>query len=384
MHSRVFRSLVGVLLLAAIASWWVFRNEVLTPRSPLAQPVSQAVPATVPRSNLSAPLAHTPALARHEGQSLADFFKDMGDYAVRHRQAAIPRLLEFLHDPDWQVRCAALRALALTGHPQAISLLASYLRDDIRIEESAQAALALAQMDLPGIADILQQGFHATRSPELREGLLQSLASLPAGDTEAFFLSYLQSSTAPPSEKAETLHALGFHKQAPLHWILSFLDSGDPILRAGAYRSLAARGDAFLGANLLPRVSKESDSTLRAELYSALGEQGDLSPAQLAQLATSESDPAARLRALKAWGRLTGRNPTAGEAARFSRSAIPVLVTTALENPDPGESRAALQALASARTAESRAALQDIAARAASPSLARLARNLAEGVKPTP
>jgi len=65
---------------------------------------------------------------------------------------------------------------------------------------------------------------------------------------------------------------------------------------------------------------------------------------------------------------------------RFNAEAVPRLVSEALTNPDPGEQRAALQALAMARTPESAAALRKISQESKSPRLSRLAAAMAEKI----
>jgi hypothetical protein len=76
-----------------------------------------------------------------------------------------------------------------------------------------------------------------------------------------------------------------------------------------------------------------------------------------------------------------GRTDNQEDRRRFDAEAVPRLVDEALKNSDPGEQRAALQALAMARTAGSRSGLEKIAQETASPQLSKLAAAMATGGK---
>ena len=70
----------------------------------------------------------------------------MADFAMLYGERGLPRLQEFLRDPDWEVRCAALRALGLIECDKTKNILLGYIRDGVSVEESAQAALTLGEM----------------------------------------------------------------------------------------------------------------------------------------------------------------------------------------------------------------------------------------------
>jgi HEAT repeat protein len=377
--------LAGAFLLILVG--WIFNES--------QRPTTQAIlpPEELPRESQSRsfkPAAGSgfprgkpiPTLKRLPAQQASQFFQEMAEFAARHGKAAIPELRKFLNDPDWQVRCAALRALACTRDPEAASILESFIRDDKSIEESAQATLALSQMETPGVAATLAGQYQSIRSPELQSCLLDALASRSTSETGSFFPVYLNSAEIPSEQKAEVLKSLGFHKQAPLEWITSYMDSSDEDLRDGAYQALAARGNSSLGGSLLAKIGREENPGIRASLYEAIGTQMDAAPYQLAQAANQERDSTAKIRAYKAWGRAVGRSQNVQDAAAFAQSAIPRLVETALRNSDPGERRAALQALAAAHTPEAGSALAAIASETSSPKLSALAQKLSESIKP--
>lgn len=81
-------------------------------------------------------------------------------------------------------------------------------------------------------------------------------------------------------------------------------------------------------------------------------------------------------------GGSVGRSQDSIDRMEFANSAVPLLVENALSNPDPGEQRAALQALASSRTLEAQKALESIAEKTSSQSLSKLAKSLSENIPP--
>ena len=116
---------------------------------------------------------------------------------------------------------------------------------------------------------------------------------------------------------------------------------------------------------------------MRQKVYEAAGAQRNTLPIQMAEAAGKEPDPAARLRAERAWGMTVGRTTNQEDRRKFDAEAVPRLLAEALKNPDPGEQRAALQALAMARTEASIAALKEIGQETTSPGLKRIADGLA-------
>jgi hypothetical protein len=163
-----------------------------------------------------------------------------------------------------------------------------------------------------------------------------------------------------------------------LSLLTPFLASKDEIVRGGAYDALASRPEARLGQQLIRLSGQETDASLRRKAYQAAGHQLDVTPLQMALVAFQEPDPAARLRAERAWGMAVGRSSHVEDRRRFDAEAVPNLVTHALKNPDAGEQRAALQALAFAGTPGAKAGLLEIARTSGSPRLAKLAASLAE------
>lgn len=126
---------------------------------------------------------------------------------------------------------------------------------------------------------------------------------------------------------------------------------------------------------------QQTYASLRRKAYEAAGHQLDVTPLQMARVASRESDPATRLRAERAWAMTVGRSAIPEDRRKFDAEAVPGLVAGALQNPDPGEQRAALQALALAGTAQAKAGLLEIARTSGSPRLSKLAASLAEKIR---
>lgn len=310
-----------------------------------------------------------------------EFFTEMADFAQRYGSQGIPRLLEFLQDPDWEVRCAALRALGLIENEESKRILLSYVRDDVSVEESAQASLALGDMEDPKVTPLLLGKVSQIQGEDLRRALFEALAGRPFEQTAAFFGGYLNSPAVSGEEKGRILAGLGFHQSAPAGMLAGFITDPDENVRQGAYEGLAARREARYGQMLLGRISQEQDPALREKVYEAAGAQEDTLPAQMAAVARQESDPAARLRANRAWAMTIGRTANVEDQRRFNQEAVPWLLQEALQNPDPGEQRAALQALAMARTEASGLALEKIAQETSSSGLRQLATALAAKIR---
>ncbi len=316
------------------------------------------------------------ALKGNQGLGLGQYFKELAQFGSRHGTAAVPFLRGLLTDSDWQVRGAVLRALGATGSPEAQGILKQFIRPDAVLEDAAQAAQALGEMEDPAITGWLRQQWQTMPEGDLKRCLLDTLAGRPYEQTRDFFPALLQNPGVDPEVKASVLSNLGFHQEAPLPLLTPFLASGDETLRAGAYDAMIFRPEARLGQQLIRQSAQETEPSLRSKAYEAAGNQLDATAQQMAALAANESNPVARLRAERAWGMAVGRSENFEDRRRFDAEAVPRLLASALQNPDPGEQRAALQALAMARTVGAKDALLRISRESPSPRLAQLAEGL--------
>jgi len=313
----------------------------------------------------------TPSEKSKWSLAIAEFARDFGGRAV-------PFLREFLTDLDWEVRGAALRALAVTGTAEARDLLQEYVKDGIQTEDAAQAAVGLGMMEDPAITPFLIGRFPQIQNSDVRRAVLDSLAGRSYAETAGFFQAYLRDPRPSPEEKGEVIAALGFHQAAPAETLVPWVADPREEIREGAYEALAARREGNYGQMLLGRARDEVEPSLRQKAYEAAGSQKDTLPAQMAEVVRREPDPATRLRAERAWAMTVGRSANPEDRRKFDAEAVPRLVVEALKNSDPGEQRAALQALALAGTAQAKAGLIEISQSSTSPRLAKLAQALAK------
>ena len=315
--------------------------------------------------------------------SKASFFKELAQYAAANGQAAVPLLKGYLDHPDWEVRCAALRALGATGSEEAVALLRDYVSEERSLEEAAQAALALADLPDPRTTEFLAGKYRTVTNPELKACLLETLAARPFGETQGFFQAHLASPAIDAESKAAALRMLGFHRSAPTDLLVSFLTSRDSMLRAAAYDAWASRSGEANGRKIAANLATETDTDARRSLYHALSAQTDLLPVEVQNLARAENDTASRIRAHKAWAAAVARSADATSVRQFTELAIPELTEQALSNSDPGEQRAALQALAASKTEAAAQALAEISATSPSPRLRAIAAELSRAMAPT-
>ena len=320
------------------------------------------------------------SLSKIPGPPRPEYLEELIRFATRFGALAVPFLEQLLQDPEWQKRCGVLRALACTDCPAARQILQNYIRDDLPIEEAAQAALALGQMSDPSITPWLIDKWGSVKEGDLKRALLETLVERPYGQTGRFLSSLLTETNVSAEIKSGVLVGLGFHQDAPLATILPYASNRDEMVRLGAYEALVYRPEARVGQKLLNQAKGESEAALRAQAYEAAGNQADVFPVHMKIAAQTETDAAARLRAERAWGAAVGRAGNAQDRVNFDQEAVPQLLQEALENPDPGEQRAALQALAMARTPAAREALQKISQQSSSPRLRKLADDLAKKI----
>lgn len=291
--------------------------------------------------------------------------------------SALPLLEEFLRHPDQDVRRAAMRGLAATQSQEAISELQKYLSDSVAIEESTEAALALATMQDSRVAPILQGALENARDATLREHIVDALVSRPQVEVETFINAFLQRSDVGLEEKQNLLRMTGLNSTKSAEFLGSFLDNPNEQLRHGAYQGLALVADSRLTQSLMPKIKTETDPSDRALVYEALGNQLDANPPSLGALADAEADDYARLRALKAWTEAAGREGVSLSADPASPPRIAELQDAAINHPDFAERRVALFALGFVRQdAAARAALERVADTSQSEKIRALALGL--------
>ncbi|NBT48336.1 MAG: HEAT repeat domain-containing protein, partial [Actinobacteria bacterium] len=130
----------------------------------------------------------------------ANYLQLLEGYGFRGAEA-VPNFRTVLNDPDQEIRRAAMRGLGRTETAEAESILMSYAKDGVAIEESTEAALVLGQMGNPSVTGKLQELLRQAQDPVLREHLVDALAGRPWEQTQPFFSAHLRNQNVPLEEK---------------------------------------------------------------------------------------------------------------------------------------------------------------------------------------
>lgn len=289
-------------------------------------------------------------------------------------QEALPLLRAALSDPDQEIRRAALRGLGRTETAEAESILMSYAKDGVAIEESTEAALVLGQMGNPSVTGKLQELLRQAQGPVLREHLVDALAGRPWEQASRFFTEHLKNPNIGVEEKQNALAMLGMRDTAPAGVLTGALGDSNEEVRAGAYQGLAWRNETMESAKVRSSLKQETDSGLRCLAYEAWGNQIDAKCSEIQNDYRKETRPEVQLRALKAWARAYGRQPVDGDS--FAAEAIGKLEQVAMNDRDPGERKEALLGLQAAESKESKDALGRIAANNSSARIRNMAKSM--------
>lgn len=284
-------------------------------------------------------------------------------------------LLELINDKDETAARGAVRGLAFQNDSQSLSVLGKLLFDDqhppgIRTE----AALALGNMSQPGALDVLKQAISSIHDPGIVENLLDGLSERPFSETSDIFNQYLNSD-APSESKVAALEALANTEGNVAPLLLKHLGDADSDVREAAAWSLATvESDADISPQLEGYLAKETDPSIRAYLYQALGNQTGANPAAVLNLVQSESDVGARDAGFEALAGALSRSSSPDAISYFDETAVPGLENTALNATTELEKRlAAVFALGRAGTAQSLNALRQLASSTADPKVAAAA-----------
>jgi hypothetical protein len=160
-------------------------------------------------------------------------------------------------------------------------------------------------------------------------------------------------------EKQNALAMLGMRDTAPAGILTGELGDSKEEVRAGAYQGLAWRNETEESKNIKRALVRETDPGMRALAYDAWGNQLDGQRSEILADYRRETDPEVKLRALKAWARVYGRNSSPADP--FLAEAVTHLEQVAMADRDPGERREALLALQATQSELAKEALQRIA-----------------------
>jgi HEAT repeat protein len=306
-------------------------------------------------------------------QEKRNYLRILEGYGFRGTEA-VAFLKTALNDPDQEVRRAAMRGLGRTETPEAESILISYAKDGIAIEESTEAALVLGQMTNPAVTGKVENLLSQARDPVLRDHLVDALAGRPWEQTSRFFTEHLKNPNIGLEEKQNALAMLGMRDTAPAGILTGALGDSKEEVRAGAYQGLAWRDETMESARVRSSLKRETDSGLRGLAYEAWGNQMDAKCSEIQADYRKETQPEVQLRALKAWARAYGRQPVEGDS--FATEALGRLEQVAMNDRDPGERKEALMGLQAVGSTESKDALGRIAVNNSSARIRNLAKSM--------
>ena len=306
-------------------------------------------------------------------QEKRNYLRILEGYGFRGAEA-VAFLKTALNDPDQEVRRAAMRGLGRTETPEAESILMSYAKDGIAIEESTEAALVLGQMNNLAVTGKSENLLSQARDPVLRDHLVDALAGRPWEQTSRFFTEHLRNPNISVEEKQNALAMLGMRDTAPAGILTGALGDSKEEVRAGAYQGLAWRNEAKDSAKVRSSLTRETDSGLRSLAYEAWGNQIDAKCSEIQADYRKETQAEVQLRALKAWARAYGRQSVKGDA--FASEALGKLEQVAMNDRDPGERKEALAGLQAIGSKESKDALERIAANNSSARIRNLAKSM--------
>jgi HEAT repeat protein len=296
--------------------------------------------------------------------------------------SSLPLLLEFLGHHDQDVRRASMRGIAATQAEGAVAVLAGYLRDGVAIEESTEAALALATMEREAATSSLIDALEPAKDAVLREHIIDALAARPPAQNSAFIDGFLRGANTAPEEKQNLLRMAGLNDSKTSAYISAFLwDPSEPV-RLGAYQGLAVVTGSRQYNALRGKLDTEKNPFNRGLVYEALGNQQDADTATLGLLADSEPDSYTRLRALRAWSESLGRAKNPLQADPKSAQRLSELVDAAMNHGDFSERRFALLSLAMlGHDPAAKTAVAKVAAESDSKKIGTLARGILEKIQ---
>ncbi len=302
-----------------------------------------------------------------------NYLRLLEGYGFRGAEA-VAFLKTALNDPDQEVRRAAIRGLGKTETAEAESILMTYAKDGVAIEESTEAALVLGQMKNSAVTGKIENLLSQARDPVLRDHLVDALAGRPWDQAGPFFTEHLKNPNIGVEEKQNALAMLGMRDTAPAGVLTGALGDSKEEVRVGAYQGLAWRNETKASAQVRSSLNRETDAGLRGLAYEAWGNQIDAKCSEIQADYRKETQPEVQLRALKAWARAYGREPVEGDS--FAAEALGKLEQVAMNDRDPGERKEALAGLQAIGSKESKDALERIAANNSSARIRNLAKSM--------
>lgn len=288
-------------------------------------------------------------------------------------------LRDALQYPVQAVRRAVLRGLGDTGRDEDAVFLGDFLaREDLPIEETTEAALALGTSSSKRATSLLIQSYAEFPAGELGDHLILALAMRPWKEASAFVGKVLANPGADPAHKRELLSGLGYAGQVSPDFFSPYLLANELEVRQGAYEGLGALASPVAGAQLFACLQREEDPGTRIILYEGLVRSRGPDPMQLHHFAYFEKNDAARIYAARAVAAgLRGRPATDPVVQVFSQTWVPELTRRALTG-SRAEAFQVLTALSLVSSSQASESLIQIARQAGNPKVREKAQKYLE------
>lgn len=293
-------------------------------------------------------------------------------------------LEEIMNDEGWpdEVRSAAARELLTRGsEDQAAKAIAALgniaggknteLLGDVLLDENLsdrlrlEAAYALGQVKSPLAADLLYQGYEASKDDLFRqEELVAIMGSFPFPAVREEFQQLLYKPQAYPEIRATAAEALGDSSGEAIAFLMDVAknDADASVREMAAWAAYYNSGTGQLGPKLAEMAMTEPEADVRRRLYEAQLFQDKNEASKLLDLVRSEKDTQARVAGLLAVADSVGRGAASVEASQFFRDrAVPELEKAATGPNSLNVQLRAVMALQRAQTPQARQALARIA-----------------------
>jgi HEAT repeat protein len=228
--------------------------------------------------------------------------------------AAAGRMADVLAGTNWNLKSAALEAVAASRAPNLVSILAAKLADfDASTQRAVIAALARRSDGAGALGAITKAARHA--DAEVRAAAISALGVLPGSpDTATLLVQVARGEGEEARAARQSLARLNGPGVSAA--ILAGAETGDPAIRAVLLEQLALR-NMTEGLPLLLKLRIDPSPQVRAAAVAALGDLAPLTEQKaLLDWAIEATDVGEQTRALAALVKVTLRNPNVEERGR--------------------------------------------------------------------
>jgi HEAT repeat protein len=189
--------------------------------------------------------------------------------------AAFARIQEFLNHEDERLVRAAIRALASTGHADAVGIIAVIMEDQQRpISVRTEAAMRLSSINDPQVMEILARNLASSNNLELSTAIVSVLGERPLAESEPLLAALLSSKDSPRELRVAALESLGLATENPGRLVIGCIGDADAEIRLAAAWALGVTTARInYGRELTDALAIEPNAEVRAALYSAMANQ---------------------------------------------------------------------------------------------------------------